>query len=136
MKQSIAVGMLALAGLIPASMAQSLPAAGDSFIAPGNASNFSTSPTINVGGAGGYQGLVQFDLAGLPAGTTAASITKASLVLFVNKVGTTGAVDINAASGAWSEAGVTGMNGPVIGGAVATLVPITAASQYITVIHI
>jgi hypothetical protein len=55
MKRIIALVAFAFAGLLPCTFAQTLPAVGDSFFSPGNASNFGTSPTINVGGAGAYQ---------------------------------------------------------------------------------
>jgi hypothetical protein len=94
---------------------QSLPVSGDTFVAPGTAANYSTSPTVNVGGAGDYQGLISFDLSALPAGTTSANVSKASITFFVNKVGAPGAIDVYAASGSWSEGAVTGMNAPVPG---------------------
>jgi hypothetical protein len=97
MKRTIALAALVPARFTSAAYAQGLPTLGDTFFAQGNHSNFGTSPTINVGGAGSYQGLVQFDTAGLPSGITGASVAKASLVLFVNKVGSAGAVNINAA---------------------------------------
>jgi hypothetical protein len=110
-----------------------LPTLGDTFVAAGNLNNFSTSPTINVGGAGAYQGLIQFDTTALPAGITGASVAKASLLIFVNKVGTAGAVDINAANGQWTEATVNGNNTPGIGMNVASAIPVSTAGSYITV---
>ena len=119
--------------LATACLADGLLPAGDSFYAPGNLGNFGTSPTINVGGAGAYRGLIQFDLATLPPGTTAAGVAHANLILFVNKLGAPGAVDINAASGAWTEGAVTGANAPSIGMTVATGVPVTTAGVYMVV---
>src|SRR5258708_29972392 len=105
MKRPILMAALALATITPA-FSQSLLPLGDTFVASGNLNNFSTSPTINVGGAGAYQGLIQFDTTALPAGITGASVAKASLVLFVSQIGTAGAVDINAANGQWAAATV------------------------------
>jgi hypothetical protein len=132
MKRTILLVALALASGLPA-FSQSLLPLGDTFVATGNLNNFSTSPTINVGGAGAYQGLIQFDTTALPAGITGASVAKASLVLFVNKVGAAGAVDINAANGNWTEATVNGNNAPGIGMNVASAVPVNTAGAYITV---
>jgi hypothetical protein len=132
MKRTLALAALALATITPA-FAQTLLPLGDTFVASGNLNNFSTSPTINIGGAGAYQGLIQFDTTALPAGITGASVAKASLVLFVNKVGAAGAVDINAANGQWTEATVNGNNAPGIGMNVASAVPINTAGVYITV---
>ena len=54
---------------------------------PGNRSNYGAATTLNVGGASNDQALVQFDLSHLPAGTTAGSIAKATLIVFVTKLG-------------------------------------------------
>jgi hypothetical protein len=132
MKRITLLAAFALATITPA-FSQSLLPLGDTFVASGNLNNFSTSPTINVGGAGAYQGLIQFDTTALPAGITGASIAKASIVLFVNKVGTAGAIDINAANGQWTEATVNGNNAPGIGMNVASPVPVNIAGAYITV---
>jgi hypothetical protein len=133
MKRIILLAALGLAILTSSASAQTLPTLGDTFVTAGNLNNFSTSPTINVGGAGAYQGLIQFDTTALPAGITGASVAKASLVLFVNKVGAAGAVDINAANGQWTEATVNGNNSPGIGMNVASAVPVNTAGAYITV---
>jgi hypothetical protein len=133
MKRTIALAAFALAASMPYIHAQTLPTLGDTFFAPGNASNFGTSPTINVGGAGAYQGLIQFDTSTLPSGITGANIDKASLTLFINKVGSAGAIDINAANGPWTESAVNGTDAPSIGMTVASPVPVTTASSYITV---
>ena len=60
--------------------------------------NFGGLPTLNVGG--GSTALLRFDLAPLPAGTTAAKVVKATLVLFVNRVGTAGAVELQTVNAA------------------------------------
>jgi hypothetical protein len=112
--------------------AQSLPTLGDTFISSGSTANYSTSPTINVGGAGNYEGLISFDLSALPAGTTSARIAKASITLFVNKLGAPGAIDVSAANGNWSEGTVNGTNAPSPGMVVASQVAVTGASSYIT----
>ena len=77
MKSTIVSIALALTTFVPAALAGDIPTSGDSFIAIGNPANFGTSPTLNVGGAGPYRTLIQFDLGSLPAGTTAASVAKA-----------------------------------------------------------
>jgi len=50
---------------------------GDASFAPGNAGHLGATPTINVGGPTDFQGLVQFDLSTLPAGTTASQVSNA-----------------------------------------------------------
>jgi Phage Tail Collar Domain len=131
MKRTIVLAALAFAATFGS--AQTLPTLGDTFFASGSASNFGSSPTINVGGAGAYQGLIQFDNSALPSVITAASVEKASLTLFVSKVGSAGAVNINAANGSWTESTVNGTNAPSEGLSVATAVPITTGDSYITV---
>jgi hypothetical protein len=131
MKRTIALAAFVFATTLAST--QTLPTLGDSFFASGSASNFGTSPTINVGGAGAYEGLIQFDTSALPSVITGASVEKASLTLFVSKVGTAGAVNINAANGAWTESAVNGSNAPSLGMSVASAVLVTTADSYITV---
>ncbi len=133
MKRTLALATLAFAGILPCMSAQTLPTLGDTFFAPGNASNFSTSPTINVGGAGPYQGLIQFDMSGLPSGTTSVNIAKATIVLFVNKLGAAGTIDINAANGSWNESTVNGTNAPSPGVSVTSQLAVDTEDVYLTV---
>jgi hypothetical protein len=126
-----------LAGIatIPASaLAQNVPLTQDSYLAPGSALNYGAATTINTGGPAANQALVQFDLSTLPAGITASNIAKATLVLFVNKLGAPGTVNISVANGPWTEATVSGTGAvPVAGAAIASGVAINAAGAYIYV---
>jgi hypothetical protein len=90
------------------------------------AANFGALPTLNVGG--GSNALLRFDLSTLPAAVTAAKVVKASLVLYVNRVGVAGGIDVMPAFAPWGEATVTGASGPVLGAAIASGVPIGAAN--------
>jgi hypothetical protein len=114
-------------------MAQNVPLTQDSYVNPGNATNYGSATTMNVGGPNGAQALAQFDLTALPSGTTSAQIAKATLTLFLNKVGAAGTVNISVANGFWTETGVNGTNAPTVGAAVASGVAASAASEYITV---
>ena len=69
---------------------------------------------LNVGG--GYTALLQFDLSTLPAGTTAAQISRAVLRLYCNRVDTVGAVSVQPVGGAWGEYSVTYQTLPVLWG--------------------
>jgi len=122
---------LAMAVLLPGTaMAQNVALTQDTYIVPGNAANFGSGATINVGGATSDQGLVQFDVTQLAAGT----VSKAILILYVNKVPTSGTVNFSVANGAWTEATVSGTSGfPSVGATVASSVPISTAGQYIAV---
>lgn len=116
-----------------AAMAQNVPLVQDSYVIPGNGVNFGSATTMNVGGPNSAQALAQFDLTALPAGTTSAQIAKATLTLFLNKVGAAGTVNISVANGGWTEFGVTGNNAPVAAASVASGVLASTASEYITV---
>lgn len=95
-------------GLLPlAAVAQTVPLTQDSYIIPGNSSNFGSATTMTAGGPNSAQALAQFDLTTLPSGTTSANIAGATLSLFVNKVGAPGTVNISVAAGAWSESTVS-----------------------------
>jgi hypothetical protein len=120
--------------LIPVgAMAQSVPLVQDSYVTGGTATNFGSAVTMNVGGGATAQSLIQFDLSALPFGTNASNIARATLVVFVHSVGATGTVNISTANGAWTEAGVSGNNGPVAGGVVASGVSVTSANTYLVV---
>ena len=106
--KSIRLLLCGLAIVPLAAMAQNVPLTQDSYVIPGNASNYGSAATMNVGGPNGTQALAQFDLTTLPSGTTSSSIAKATLTLFLNKVGAAGTVNISVANGSWTESGSTG----------------------------
>jgi len=98
------------------------------------ASNFGALGSIQVGAPGPARGFFQFDVtAGLPPGVTAANISKATLMLFVNRVNVAGAIDVNALSGSWNEATITAANAPAIATSIATAAPVSAAGVYIVI---
>lgn len=94
------------------------------------ARNLGDVPTLNVDGVSST--FMQFDLSALPAGTPSASVGKATLFLWVNKVGTAGAIDIRTVTGAWDERIVSYATQPTIG-SVAYTVPVAVAGKYIAV---
>ena len=58
---------------------------GDTYVSSSSPSSaYGTLPFLNVGN--GSSALVQFDLSPLPAGTTSANITKANLILYVERL--------------------------------------------------
>ena len=127
--KTISILLLATCALL----AQSLHTTADTLVAAGNNVNFGSSPTLNVGGVGPYQSLVQFDLSALPAGTTSANVSKAKLVVFVNNIGTPGSIAVNTAVGAWAEGTVNGSTAPALGMTVANAVPVNTAGVYIVI---
>lgn len=75
--------------------------------------NFGNLPNLNV--APGSLALLSFDLL-LPAGTSASQVTKATLLLYVNRVGTAGHVEAQPVLSTWDETSATWANAPVTGG--------------------
>ena len=94
--------------------------------------NFGAVTTLNVGT--GATALLRFDLNTLPAATAADKLVKASLKLYVNRVGTAGAIEVQTVNSAWAESTVTAGNAPTTSGAGSgPTVAVNAAGQYVTV---
>jgi MYXO-CTERM domain-containing protein len=130
-RRAAAPALLAALAAGPA-LALDAPLAADTHISTAlPANNFGAVPTVNVGG--GATGLLRFDLGTLPAGTTAAKMVKATLVLYVNRVGAPGAVDLHPVNGNWTEAGVTAANPPPSGGNSLLGLPLPAAGNFMPV---
>lgn len=81
--------------------------------------NSGTVSNIAVGN--GYTGLLQFDLATLPTGTTAAQISRATLRLYVNRVDTAGIISVSPLTAPWSEYGVTYSTLPAAGSVIGSI---------------
>ena len=95
-------------------------------------------PTMNSGGisnvnvGGGFTGLMQFDMSMLPAGTTAAQISRAVLTVYVNRVDTAGVISLQPLTGAWSEYGVTYQTLPGMSAATQVF-NVSQAGQYVAI---
>src|SRR5438270_243616 len=85
---------------------------------------------LNVGG--GYTALLQFDLSTLPAGTTAAQVSRATLRLYCNRADTSGLVSVQPVNGGWGEYSVTFATLPALGSA-AQVVSVSQAGAYVAV---
>jgi hypothetical protein len=98
----------------------------------------SVRPGVNSGAIsnlnvdGGYTALLQFDLSTLPAGTTAAQVSRATLRLYCNRMDTAGLVSVQPVGGAWGEYSVTFATLPTLGGA-AQVVSVSQAGAYVAV---
>jgi hypothetical protein len=96
------------------------------------------SPAVNYGGlsnlyvGNGGTALIQFDLSSLPAGTTAAQIGKATVMLYVNRINASGLLSVQPVTNSWSESSVTYATIPTLGTAIATFTP-TVAQQFIVI---
>lgn len=132
---SLATAALAAGTLLAATGAQAFeaPLAADTHITTASpAMNFGSHPTLNIGG--GAFALLKFDLGGLPVGTSAAKVVKANLVLYVNRVGTPGALEVMTMYSPWAEATLTVNNTPPLGGpGSGVAVPVSTAGQFVSV---
>jgi hypothetical protein len=95
-------------------------------------SNYGSLSNLYVNGTGTT--LIQFDLSSLPAGTTASQIGAAYLKLYVNRINTSGLVNIQPVTSSWSESAVTYSSIPTLGTTVASFTPATA--QHFIVVDI
>ena len=124
----LAVWPLLLCALFILPVHAQVPPSGDTYVSSSFAKiNFGSGISLVV--APGTSSYVQFNLSGIPAGT---SIDKASLRLFVDAIGAKGSFDVYELNSAWNENSLT-YNSPQPGvGTSATggqPVAITAASQ-------
>ena len=124
---------LLLAGFYPfATQAALAPVVADSFVATANpAANYGNLPNFNIGG--GAVSLLGFDLSSLPAGTQATDIAKATMNLWVNRVGIAGSVKFSPVTGAWAESTVTLGTAPTQGAPFAGPVAINRGGNYVQV---
>jgi hypothetical protein len=105
---------------------------GDSYTNTADATtNYGSKTLLDVDGASQIT-YIQFNLASIPAG---ASVSQATLKLYVNTVTTAGSFNVDYVSGAWTENTIDATNAPALGGAIASGVAITTAdkNQYILI---
>ena len=105
---------------------------GDSYIntaAP--TTNYGAATLLDVNGAK-QTTYIEFNLASIPA---TASVSQATLKLYVNAVTTAGSFNVDYVNGAWSEGTIDSSNAPPLGAAIASNVSVTTAdkNQYILV---
>jgi hypothetical protein len=94
------------------------------------AANSGAISNLDVGG--GYTTLLQFDLSQLPAGTTAAQVSRAVLRLYANRVTAPGQVTFSPVTGAWGEYSVTYASEPSVG-SVAGAFSVSQAGAFVAV---
>jgi len=98
----------------------------------------SAQPSVNSGAlsnlnvGGGYTTLLQFDLSLLPAGTTAAQVSRAVLRLYANRVTTPGLITLAPVAAPWGEYSVTYATLPPTGSA-ATAFSVPQGGAYVAV---
>ncbi len=103
----------------------------------GDASVNSAHPGVNYGAlsnlyvGNGNTAFLQFDLSSLPAGTTSAQVSHATLTVFVNRVNAAGSVTVSPVTAAWGEYSVTSTAAPATGSSIGNL-PISVAGEYVS----
>lgn len=75
---------------------------------------------------------IQFNLASIPSGAT---VSQATLKLYVNSVPTAGSFNVDYVNGSWTESTITHNLAPALGSTIASGVPVTTAdkNQYILI---
>ena len=130
--RAVAYLLLALAALLETTRGwcQLATLVGDAHVSSAQPTvNAGTLSNLNVGGV--YTALVQFDLGTLPAGTTAAQISKATLRVYCNRADMPGEVQAQLVGGAWTELGVTFATLPAVGAVVQTA-QVTGVGEFVT----
>jgi Collagen triple helix repeat (20 copies) len=127
----LVVGLAGLsAGVLPAFAVEATLVADAHVNSARPAVNSGAISNLNVGG--GYTALLQFDLSTLPAGTTAAQVSRATLRLYCNRMDTAGSVSVQPVKGTWGESSVTFATLPSLGSA-AQVVSVGQAGAYVAV---
>lgn len=109
------VAMAALLLLLPApGHAATLNVTDDAHTKGTNTTKFGSKKVIKVDDNNSRVGFAKFDTSvlGPPDATTAASIAKATLRIFISKVKKAGDIDIDTVDADWSEGTITGDNAP------------------------
>jgi len=105
---------------------------GDAYINSADpTTNYGANTLLYVNGATDTT-YIQFNLASIPSG---ASVSQATLKLYVNAVTTAGSFNVDYVTGTWSEGTIDHNNAPPLGSAIASNVAVTTAdkNQYILV---
>ncbi|MGB7332311.1 MAG: DNRLRE domain-containing protein, partial [Terriglobales bacterium] len=93
--------------------------------------NYGSKTLLDVDGAT-QTTYIQFNLASIPS---TASVSQATLKLYVNTVATAGSFNVDYVNGTWSEGKIDASNAPALGKAIASNVSVATAdkNQYILV---
>lgn len=124
--------LIAALSLIAVSASAQITPLGDAYTntaAP--AAKYGANVLLGVDGASEIT-YIQFNLESIPS---TASISQATLKLYVNSVTTSGSFDVDYVNGTWSESTIDASNAPALGANIASNVNVTASdkNQYILV---
>jgi len=130
MKHIIQSLLLAALALAPAAHAVTAIVNADAHISPATpAQNFGVLATLTIGNSS--LALLQFDLSSIPPGTDPNTITKAQLLLYVNRVAQAGKIQVAPLQSPWTESSVTFSTRPANGATIAVSEVITAANNWV-----
>jgi hypothetical protein len=127
--------LVSLLGLLvflwSAAYAQITPSADSYTNTATSTTNYGAKPLLDVDGASQIT-YIQFNLASIPA---TASVSQATLKLYVNGVITAGSFNVDYINSAWSESTIDASNAPPLGTNIASNVNVTTAekNQYILI---
>jgi hypothetical protein len=123
--------ILAFAGTsLPIISAQLLPVTGDAHVNSAYPStNFGPLPFLQVGGPS--SAYVKFDISSL-AGIDPSTVLRARLIVWTNRIGTSGAVDVSDVSAPWDESSIVYSATPALVGVLGTM-PTTQAASFVSV---
>ena len=100
------------------------PPVGDAYVVSGSPSkNYGTTTTLAV--QNGVTSYIQFNLTAMPSGAT---VSRATLNLYVDAVTAGGVFDVYQVNGAWTETGLTYNNRPALGASATGNNPITVTT--------
>lgn len=106
----------------PPLSADTVKVAADTMIdlgSPNSTSGTATSLFVRNSGKNSVRyGFVRFDLGALPTGVP---VSKATLRIWINTLGTAGSFEVHLAQGAWAEASLNANNAPALGPTIATV---------------
>lgn len=131
MKQKMLLLPAAFATLLqlPLSATQAIVNA-DAHVSPAiPTQNFGALPTLSVGN--GSIAFLQFDLSSIPAGTNPNTISKAQLLVYVNRVAVAGKIQVAPLQSPWTESTVNFSTRPAAGNTIAISDVIAAPNNWV-----
>jgi hypothetical protein len=131
LKARLALLLLTTLCLLTGAYGQVTPSADSYTNTADPTTNFGAKTLLDVDGAT-QTTYIQFNLSSIPAG---ASVSQATLKLYINAVTTAGSFNVDYVNGAWSESTITSNLAPALGATIVSSVPITTAdkNQYILI---
>jgi hypothetical protein len=116
-----------------AAFAADVPLSADAYVSTAApTANYGATSTLNV--APNASALLRFDLSALPNGTLPSHVLKATLVLYANRIGAAGSVDVQIVGAAWNEATVNAATAPVpLRNGSPSSANVTTSGQYVVI---